>query len=66
MTIENPFFEAAVEVVATQPKIDAFEAELGASDIALTEKVDTAVAEESAVNDQEEAGEAVTPPKILR
>jgi transcription termination/antitermination protein NusG len=60
MTIENPFFEAAVEVVATQPKIDAFEAELGASDIALTEEVDTAVAEESTVNDETEAVEAVS------
>jgi transcriptional antiterminator NusG len=39
MTIENPFFEAAVEAVTSEPKIDAFEAELGATGLADSELV---------------------------
>jgi transcriptional antiterminator NusG len=39
MTIENPFFEAAVEAVTSEPKIDAFEAELGAPGLTDSELV---------------------------
>jgi len=49
MTIENPFFEAAVEVVALQPKIDAFEAELGAVELGAHDAVDTELTAEEVV-----------------
>jgi len=56
MSIENPFFEAAVEVVALQPKIDAFEAELGAVELGAHGAGDTELtAEELAASEEEVA-----------
>jgi transcriptional antiterminator NusG len=52
MTIENPFFEAAVEVVALQPKIDAFEAELGAVELGAHDAVDTELTAEEVVESE--------------
>ncbi len=54
MTIENPFFEAAVEVVAAPPKIDPFEAELGAVELGIHDAVDTELTAEEEVVASEE------------